>query len=49
MKDMVKARIREATVSDIPLLAIHHRKMFEEIWEKNGEDIDIANHKGSGG
>lgn len=33
-------RIREATDGDIPLLAIHHRKMFEEIWEKKGEDID---------
>lgn len=33
-------RIREATVNDIPLLAIHHRKMFEEIWENKGEDID---------
>ncbi len=32
--------IREATVNDIPLLAIHHRKMFEEIWENKGEDID---------
>ncbi len=32
--------LREATVSDIPLLAIHHRKMFEEIWEKKGEEIE---------
>ncbi len=41
-KRIDKVRIREATVSDIPLLAIHHRKMFEEIWEKKGEDIDSS-------
>ena len=35
-------RMREANLSDIPLLAIHHRKMFEEIWEKKGEDIDSS-------
>lgn len=35
-------RIREAAVSDIPILAIQHRKMFEEIWEKKGENIDVA-------
>ncbi|MBM4331144.1 MAG: GNAT family N-acetyltransferase [Deltaproteobacteria bacterium] len=35
-------RIREATDGDIPLLAIHHRKMFEEIWERRGEDIDSS-------
>ena len=34
--------IREATDGDIPLLAIHHRKMFEEIWEKKGEGIDSS-------
>ena len=33
-------RIREATGSDIPLLSSHHRKMFEEIWQTRGEDID---------
>jgi hypothetical protein len=41
-KKVEKMSIREATVSDIPLLAIHHRKMFEEIWEKGGEDIDSS-------
>lgn len=42
MRDMAKVRIREATVSDISLLAIHHRKMFEEIWENKGEDLDSS-------
>jgi len=32
--------IREATENDITQLGIHHRKMFEEIWEKKGERID---------
>jgi len=31
--------LREATERDIPQLAIHHRKMFEEIWEKKGQQI----------
>lgn len=31
--------IREATEHDIPQLSIHHRKMFEEIWEKKGSYI----------
>ena len=34
--------MREAAVSDIPILAIHHRKMFEEIAEKKGVGIDSA-------
>ncbi|MFC1823711.1 GNAT family N-acetyltransferase [Thermodesulfobacteriota bacterium] len=36
----VEMPLREAGRKDIPLLAIHHRKMFEEIWEKKGENID---------
>lgn len=28
--------IREASETDIPLLAVHHRLMFKEIWEKRG-------------
>jgi len=36
----LEMRLREATASDIPLLAKHHRKMFEEIWEGKGERID---------
>ena len=32
--------LRDATVDDIPLLARHHRKMFEEIWENKFEQID---------
>ena len=31
--------LREATEHDIPLLSVHHRKMFEEIWEKKGRPI----------
>jgi GNAT superfamily N-acetyltransferase len=31
--------LREATEQDIPQLSIHHRKMFEEIWEKKGQQI----------
>jgi N-acetylglutamate synthase-like GNAT family acetyltransferase len=37
-----KIQIREATVSDILLLAVHYRKMFEEIWAKKGETIDSS-------
>ena len=33
-------RIREATDNDILFLASHHRKMFEEIWQTRGEDIE---------
>ena len=36
----IKTNIREAIKQDIPRLGIHHRKMFEEIWEKKGESID---------
>lgn len=31
--------IRESTKIDIPRLAAHHRKMFEEIWEHKGEPL----------
>ena len=34
--------LRQATEQDIRQLSIHHRKMFEEIWEKNGQQIDNA-------
>jgi N-acetylglutamate synthase-like GNAT family acetyltransferase len=30
---------REATSSDISIMATHHRKMFEEIWEQKGEHL----------
>jgi GNAT superfamily N-acetyltransferase len=33
--------IQEATCDDIKQLAIHHRKMFEEIWEKKGEKLEV--------
>lgn len=32
--------IREAEKSDIPVLALHHRKMFQEIWSKKGTTLD---------
>jgi ribosomal protein S18 acetylase RimI-like enzyme len=34
--------LREASERDIPLLSRHHRKMFEEIWEKKGQPIDSS-------
>jgi GNAT superfamily N-acetyltransferase len=36
----VEILLRDATISDVPLLALHHRNMFEEIWEKKGRSID---------
>jgi GNAT superfamily N-acetyltransferase len=33
-------RIRIATQDDIPLLARHHRMMFEEIWEQGSKPFD---------
>lgn len=32
--------LREATEQDIPHLSIRHRKMFEEIWQRKGQQID---------
>jgi len=34
--------ISEATRDDIEQLAIHHRKIFEEIWEKKSLKLDAA-------
>ena len=31
--------LREASGSDISIMAAHHRKMFEEIWEQKGEHL----------
>ena len=31
-----------ATIDDIKMLAMHHRKMFEEIWEQKGLKIEKA-------
>jgi GNAT superfamily N-acetyltransferase len=42
----IKGALREATDRDIPHLSKHHRKMFEEIWERKGEHIDISIGKG---
>jgi GNAT superfamily N-acetyltransferase len=33
--------LREASNSDISIMAIHHRKMFEEIWERKKEHLEI--------
>lgn len=32
--------LQDATIDDIRILAIHHRKMFEEIWEQKGQKIE---------
>ncbi|MFO7666608.1 MAG: GNAT family N-acetyltransferase [Desulfobacterales bacterium] len=37
--------IQDATIDDIQTLAVHHRKMFEEIWEQKGLGIDKARAK----
>ncbi len=37
-----KLLIREAARDDIPQLAVHHRKMFEEIWETGGQTIESS-------
>ena len=34
--------LQEATIDDIQILSIHHRKMFEEIWEEKGLEIEKA-------
>jgi GNAT superfamily N-acetyltransferase len=33
-------RLREASISDISMLAVHHRKMFMEIWEKKRDYLE---------
>jgi len=37
--------VQEASLNDIHILAIHYRKMFEEIFEKKGPKIEIARAK----
>ena len=32
--------LREASIQDIPAMAQHHRMMFEEIWEQQGDRLD---------
>lgn len=34
--------LQDATIDDIQILSIHHRKMFEEIWEQKGLKIEKA-------
>ncbi len=36
---MCEMQIREASSVDISILAAHHGKMFEEIWEQKGEPL----------
>jgi GNAT superfamily N-acetyltransferase len=35
-------KLQFATIDDINTLAMHHRKMFEEIWEQKGQKIEKA-------
>ena len=37
--------VQDATLDDVKILAIHHRKMFEEIWEQKGLKIEIGRAK----
>jgi hypothetical protein len=37
--------VQDATLEDVPILAIHHRKMLEEIWGQKGLRIDITRAK----
>ncbi|MFH1976500.1 MAG: GNAT family N-acetyltransferase [Pseudomonadota bacterium] len=37
--------VQDATLDDVQILAIHHRKMFEEIWEQKGIQIEVARAK----
>jgi len=34
--------LQDATIDHIQILSIHHRKMFEEIWEQKGLKIEKA-------
>ena len=34
--------VQDASLDDIAILAIHHRKMFKEIWEQKGLRIETA-------
>ena len=38
---LFEMHLREASGTDISVMAAHHRKMFEEIWERKGEQLDI--------
>ncbi|MBU1341168.1 MAG: GNAT family N-acetyltransferase [Proteobacteria bacterium] len=33
--------VRDATLDDVQILAKHHKKMFQEIWEQKGLRIEI--------
>jgi hypothetical protein len=37
--------VRPATPADIPSLASHHRKMFEDIWNQQGIVVDPCRMK----
>jgi GNAT superfamily N-acetyltransferase len=38
----LEMKIHFATPDDIESLAVHHRKMFEEIWERKGQVLEMA-------
>jgi len=37
--EISEMNLREALFSDISVMAVHHRNMFEEIWEQKGEHL----------
>lgn len=37
--------VQDATLDDVQILANHHRKMFQEIWEQKGLRIEITRAK----
>ena len=39
---MAEMHLRQASSDDIPIMANHHRNMFEEILERKGERLDPA-------
>jgi GNAT superfamily N-acetyltransferase len=41
-QEILDMNIQEAIYDDIKQLAIHHRKMLEEIWEKKGQKLETT-------
>jgi hypothetical protein len=41
-QEILDMNIQEAIYDDIKQLAIHHRKMFEEIWGKKGQKLETT-------
>jgi hypothetical protein len=40
--EISEMHIREASSGDISIMATHHGKMFEEIWEQKGEHLQAT-------